>query len=541
MLHYLDNATNTVGRTMGPVEQRMRAAYINRTFATGQRPPRARKSPTSCPSRKRPRHQRELRAGDQGAPYTWRRRGIHPERRAGSRALLHRLDLRPAAHGRRLSSARASTTTAPKVVLGHEIPAGGRVIQDGEKPFSTFSSSSPALRTSSSGAGNVRALRRRRSAPPPWSTASPASSRRKRQGDLRVRDRGDPDQPGNSLAVGRLATQRSSRHWNSRSPPCARRNRPSLTQRSRAIRGKLRAGRMEGAAVLGREKAADRIAKRQAAIAQLARRMSWANPSSPAHRRPATRSNLQDLGQPGALIERLNFAMALDRAGGRRRPPSTPRRCPARPRSRPARRRPRPMRRPPAAQTNITDATRKVLDRRNGVAHARPAGRRSTPPSSSPSSSVRPNSKENSHYERQSPHLPQAGRLSPFVCMGGPVLRGRAFLRQAPSPPISALQQLRQQDPDLHLPARRRGWASRWSSPTAIRFYYQNRAPRSASARHPRPRAPMPALDLDGYFAPAPLRSLALLPALPSRATLRRYPGLRIAQCLALAFRIAGS
>ena len=59
--------------------------------------PRAQRGPPRRP-------QRELRARADGAAHARRRRRLHPAGRDGGRALLHRLDDRPAAAGRRASS-----------------------------------------------------------------------------------------------------------------------------------------------------------------------------------------------------------------------------------------------------------------------------------------------------------------------------------------------------------------------------------------------------------------------------------------------------
>ena len=65
------------------------------------------------PQNRRARPQRELRARADGAAHARRRRRLHAEGRAGSRARVHRLDDRQSAPGRRRSgSSRACTTTA---------------------------------------------------------------------------------------------------------------------------------------------------------------------------------------------------------------------------------------------------------------------------------------------------------------------------------------------------------------------------------------------------------------------------------------------
>ncbi len=234
------------------------------------------------------RPQRELRARADGAAHARRRRRLHAEGRHRGRARVHRLDdRRTRGRAAASSSSRACTTTGEKIVLGHEIKAGGGK-RDGEQVLDILARASVdgALHRDQAGA----AVRRRHAA---------AGARRSRGGavprDRRRHPRGDADDPH---VAGVLLRPR----------PIARRSR----RRSSSSSARVRA---TGADVDER------------AAARAARCSSSACRSTCASRRPATPTRADAWVNTGALVNRMNFALVADERPRSRRPCDRRRAC----------------------------------------------------------------------------------------------------------------------------------------------------------------------------------------------------------------------
>jgi uncharacterized protein (DUF1800 family) len=298
MLHYLDNATNTVERMVSPMEQQMQAMAIQK--ALGQAPPT---DPAMADEPPKPKKQgginenyareiMELHTLGVDGGYT--QKDVQEVARCFTGWTINRQTgefvFRPRLHD-----------NGAKVVLGHEIPAGGGM-QDGETVLDILAAHPSCAHFIS------RELCQRfvSDEPPPALVDRVAGVFQKTGGDLRQVTEAvltspeflSPDTYGNKikspLEFAVSAVRASDSTIVAKDPPPFDKLRPT----------------MEGAAVMGRGQAADRVsnANRQSLnwhIYELGEPLFACTP--PTGYKEVSKTWVS----PGALIERLNFAMAL--------------------------------------------------------------------------------------------------------------------------------------------------------------------------------------------------------------------------------------
>ena len=298
MLHYLDNATNTVERTLTPRQQMLRAQFLQ-TFM----PNVASALGVSTDPAKQPkklgginenygREVMELHTIGVDAGYT--QKDVQEVARCFTGWTFNRQTgdfiFRPAQHD-----------NGPKVVLGHAIPAGGGM-QDGETVLDLLASSPACAKFIS------RELCQRfvSDDPPDALVTRIAGVFTRTGGDLRA------------VTQAILASPEffSPENYNNKikSPlefaaSAVRASKSVLTPRLPEPWGTI-VPTTEGAAVLGRTKAADRLsaAKKQSLnwhVVELGEPLYACTPPT------GYGENSKKWVSPGALIERLNFALAL--------------------------------------------------------------------------------------------------------------------------------------------------------------------------------------------------------------------------------------
>ena len=178
-------------------------AHAGRPAARAAEPPR--------------RPQRKLRPRADGAAHARRRRRLHAEGRAGSRARVHRLDDRQSATGWRLPL-RAADARRWREGRARQDDQGGRRQEGrregarppGEPPVDGDSSSRPSSRVASSPTSRRRRSSSARRAASARPTATSAKSC-------------EPSSPRPSSSLPRRTAPRSRRRSSSSSAPCARR------------------------------------------------------------------------------------------------------------------------------------------------------------------------------------------------------------------------------------------------------------------------------------------------------------------------------
>jgi uncharacterized protein (DUF1800 family) len=298
MLHYLDNATNTVARTMGPVEEMMRANYMKNVL--GVTPPA---DETEQQDPKKPRKQgginenyareiMELHTLGVDGGYT--QKDVQEVARCFTGWTYNRLtgafDFHPRQHD-----------NGAKVVLGHEIPAGGGM-QDGETVLDILASHPSCAHFIS----KELCQRFVSDDPPPALVDRIAGVFTSTGGDLRQVTEAiltspeflSPSTYGNKikspLEFAVSAVRASQSTIIPKQPPPFDKLVPT----------------MEGAGILGREQTVEKIskAKRQSLnwrILELGEPLFACAPPT------GYKEVSKYWVSPGALIERLNFAMAL--------------------------------------------------------------------------------------------------------------------------------------------------------------------------------------------------------------------------------------
>jgi uncharacterized protein (DUF1800 family) len=300
MLHYLDNATNTVERTMSPMEQRVRARLLQLMSGAAGAPgesidPDAPMQPKKVGGINENYGREIMELHTIGVDGGYTQKDVQEVARCFTgwtyeRALTGEFIFRPRLHD-----------NGPKVVLGHEIPAGGG-IQDGETVLDILASSPACAHFIS------RELCQRfvSDDPPAALVDRVAGVFTRTQGDLRQVTEAvltspeflSPQTFGNKikspLEFAVSAVRASESTLLAQQPPPWDKLVPTL----------------EGAGVMGRGKAADRLshAKRQSLnwhVLELGEPLYACTPPT------GYPENSKRWVSPGALIERLNFALAL--------------------------------------------------------------------------------------------------------------------------------------------------------------------------------------------------------------------------------------
>jgi uncharacterized protein (DUF1800 family) len=300
MLHYLDNATNTVERKMGPIEQRMRAAYIDRMLGNGAAMAMGEDPTDAIPKPKKTgginenyaREIMELHTLGVDGGYT--QKDVQEVARCFTGWTFNRQTsefmFRPRQHD-----------NGSKFVLGHFIAPGGGM-QDGETVLDILSAS-PATAHHLA----LEMCERFVSDDPPAALVDRvAGVFSQTGGDLRAVTEAILTSPEflapsdyntkikSPLEFAVSAVRASGSTLLTQQPPPFDRLVPAV----------------EGAAVIGRARAADRIAKQKRQslnwhIVELGEPLFACTP--PTGYTEVSKSWVS----PGALIERLNFAMAL--------------------------------------------------------------------------------------------------------------------------------------------------------------------------------------------------------------------------------------
>jgi uncharacterized protein (DUF1800 family) len=293
MLHYLDNATNTVQRTMSPREQQMRARVLQMmpglAAAAGDNPnPDEPMQPKKVGGINENYGREIMELHTLGVDGGYTQQDVQEVARCFTgwtyeRMLSGDFIFRPRQHD-----------DGPKVVLGHQIPAGGG-IQDGETVLDILASSPACAHFIS----REMCQRFVSDDPPAALVDRIAGVFTQTQGDLREVTEAiltspeflSPASFGNKikspLEFAVSAVRASESTIVPQDPPT-----------------------LEGAGVLGRGKAADRIAKakRQSLnwhVLELGEPLYACTPPT------GYTENSRNWVSPGALIERLNFALAL--------------------------------------------------------------------------------------------------------------------------------------------------------------------------------------------------------------------------------------
>lgn len=299
MLHYLDNATNTVERMVSPMEQEMQAMVVKSVLGvappgepamTDEQPPKPKKQ--GGINENYAREIMELHTLGVDGGYT--QKDVQEVARCFTGWSINRMNgefvFRPRTHD-----------NGAKVVLGHAIPANGG-IKDGEMVLDILASSPACAHFIS------RELCQRfvSDDPPAALVDRIAAAFRKTDGDLRKVTEAiltspeflAPETYGNKikspLEFAVSAVRASGSTLVPKDPPPFDKMRPTI----------------EGAAVMGRPQAADRLsnAKRQSLnwhIYELGEPLFACTP--PTGYKEVSKTWVS----PGALIERLNFSMAL--------------------------------------------------------------------------------------------------------------------------------------------------------------------------------------------------------------------------------------
>lgn len=298
MLHYLDNATNTVAREVSPLEQQMQAMYIQKTLgaaapadaATDNQPLKAKKQ--GGINENYAREIMELHTLGVDGGYT--QQDVQEVARCFTGWSIDRQTGAFAFHPRQHDN-------GAKVVLGHQIPAGGGM-QDGETVLDILASHPSCAHFIS------RELCQRFVAdePPAALVDRIAKVFTESHGDLR-------GVTGAILASPEFLSPES--YGNKIKSPlefavsAVRASESTIVAKQPPPFDKL-VPTMEGSAIMGRGQAADRIAKtnRQSLnwhIYELGEPLFACTP--PTGYKEVSKTWVS----PGALIERLNFAMAL--------------------------------------------------------------------------------------------------------------------------------------------------------------------------------------------------------------------------------------
>ena len=298
MLHYLDNATNTVERMVSPMEQQMQAMAIQKALGTAPPTDLAMADEPLKPKKQggiNENYAREImELHTLGVDGGYTQKDVQEVARCFTGWTINRKTgefiFRPRLHD-----------NGSKIVLGHEIPANGGM-QDGETVLDILVSHPSCAHFIS------RELCQRfiSDDPPSALVDRIAEVFQKTDGDLRKVIEAilnspeflSPDSYGNKikspLEFAVSAVRASNSTIVAKDPPPFDKLRPT----------------MEGAAIMGRGQAADRIsnAKRQSLnwhIYELGEPLFACTPPT------GYKEISKNWVSPGALIERLNFAMAL--------------------------------------------------------------------------------------------------------------------------------------------------------------------------------------------------------------------------------------
>lgn len=300
MLHYLDNATNTVARDISPFEQEMRAAYIQKMLGPDAAAADSGNTPGEPPKMKRQgginenyaREIMELHTLGVDGGYT--QKDVQEVARCFTGWTINRMTGEFAFHPQQHDN-------GAKVVLGHNIPAGGGM-QDGETVLDILCAQ-PAC------AHHIALELCQRfvsDTPSPELVNRIAGVFTQTGGDLR-------EVTGAILASSEFLS--STNYGNKIKSPlefavsAVRASESTIIAQQPPPFDKL-VPALEGAGVLGRGQAADRISKRPRQslnwhILELGEPLFACTPPTGYKEVSSTWVS------PGALIERLNFALAL--------------------------------------------------------------------------------------------------------------------------------------------------------------------------------------------------------------------------------------